>query len=72
MKKHTFEFEHSVAADLVDIEESMRRQAAAMEAIRNQLTQTDVVVERMVKALESLQRAVLERDDAGNSPNAVN
>jgi len=72
MKKHTDEFEHSVAADLVDIEESMRRQATAMEAIRNQLTQTDVVVERMVKALESLQRAVLDRDESGNSTIVVN
>ena len=64
--------ERAIAADLVDIEESMRRQAVAMEAIRNQLTQTDVVVERMVKALESLQRAVLDRDESGNSPIVVN
>jgi hypothetical protein len=72
MKQHAYEFEHSVAADLVDIEESLRLQTVATDSVRQQLSQTDDVVERMVKAFEALQRAVLDRDGSEDSTIAVN
>jgi hypothetical protein len=72
MQQRTTEFEQSVAADLLDIEDGLRKQSTAMDAARAQIAQTDVVVERMVQALEALQRAVLDRDSPGDSAIVVN
>jgi hypothetical protein len=72
IKRHTHEFEHSVAADLVDLEESMQKHNAAMEEARTRIAQTDDVVERVVKALEALQRAVTDRNESGDSAVVVN
>jgi hypothetical protein len=72
MKRHSCEFEQSVAADLVDLEETLRKQTIAIDAARTQISQTDELVERMVKALEALQRAVLDHEPSGGSPIAVN
>ena len=72
MKRHTLEFEQSVAADLVDIEKGMNAQKAAVDAARLSLSQTEQVVESLVKALEALQRAVLDRDESGDSTLVVN
>jgi hypothetical protein len=49
----------------------LRGQVTATEAVRTQIAQTDVVVERMVEALEALQRAVLNRESS-DSTVAVN
>jgi hypothetical protein len=72
MKRRAWEFEHSVAADLVDIEEGLRVQRATVEAVKAQTAQTDDVVERLVKALEALQRAVVDHDEPGDSATVVN
>jgi serine/threonine protein kinase len=72
MKKHTYEFERSVAADLLDVEETLRRHTAAMDATRDQITRTDDVVERLVKVLEALQRAVVDHDESADSATVIN
>jgi serine/threonine protein kinase len=72
MKQHACEFEQSVAADLMDVEESLRKQTAAMDAARTQISQTNDIVERMAKTLEALRRAVLEHDAPGDSSMTVN
>ena len=63
MRRHVSQFEHSVAADLVDIEQSIKVQSAAIESSRTAMSQTDDLVERVVEALESLQTTVLEQDE---------
>jgi hypothetical protein len=63
MKQHAHQFEHSVAADLVDIEQSIKAQATGIESARTAMSQTDDLVERVVEALESLQSAVLDSGD---------
>jgi hypothetical protein len=50
----------------------LRLQTVATDSVRQQLSQTDDVVERMVKAFEALQRAVLDRDGSEDSTIAVN
>ena len=60
LKQHTHQFEHSVAADMADMEQSVKMQSAAMESARTAMSQTDDLVERVVEALESLQTAVLD------------
>ena len=63
MRRHISHFEHNVAADLVDIERSIKAQAAAIESSRTAMSQTDDLVERVVEALESLQTTVLEEGE---------
>lgn len=63
LRNHTAHFERSVAADLVDIEQNMKLNAAAIEAARTAMSQTDDLVERVVEALESLQTAVLDQTE---------
>ncbi len=72
MKKHTFEFERSVAADLLDVEETLRRHTASMDATRDQIARTDDVVERLVKVLEALQRAVVDHEESADSATVIN
>ena len=61
IRRHMAHFEHSVAADLVDIERSIKAQAAAIDSSHTAMSQTDDLVERVVEALESLETTVLEK-----------
>ena len=63
MRRKFSQFEHNIAADLVDIEEGMKTQGAAIESARTAMAQTDDLVERVVEALESLQTTVLNEDE---------
>jgi hypothetical protein len=63
IRRHVSQFEHSVAADLVDIERNIKVHGTAIESSRTAMSQTDDLVERVVEALESLQTTVLEHDD---------
>jgi serine/threonine protein kinase len=62
MKQCANQFERSVAAHLVELEQSIKAQATAIESARTAMSQTDDLVERVVDALESLQNAVLDGD----------
>ena len=68
MQQHANQFERSVAADLLDIEESIKVQATILESARTAMSQTDDLVERVVEALESLQSAVLDSNEAPAEP----
>jgi hypothetical protein len=70
IRSHQDVFEHSVAADLVDIEQSIRVQAAGIESARTAMSQTDDLVERVVEALESLQTTVIDQGDASPARSA--
>jgi hypothetical protein len=73
MRRHSSQFENNIAADLVDIERSMKAQSASIESSRTAMSQTDDLVERVVEALESLQTAVLDQGEGGERPSfAVN
>jgi hypothetical protein len=73
IRRHHSEFEHNIAADLVDLEQSGKAQSVAIESARTAMSQTDDLVERVVEALEALQTAVLEQSEGGGQPNfAVN
>jgi hypothetical protein len=73
IQRHVSGFEHRVAADLVDIERSLKVQSTAIESSRTAMSQTDDLVERVVEALESLQTTVLEQDEGSlRSSFAVN
>ena len=72
MRRHASQFEHNIAADLVDIEQNLKGQSAAIESARTAMSQTDDLVERVVEALESLQAAVLDADESGERSNLVN
>ena len=61
IRRHLAHFEHSVAADLVDIERGIKAQAAAIDSSRTAMSQTDDLVERVVEALESLETRVLDK-----------
>jgi hypothetical protein len=61
IRRHLAHFEHSVAADLVDIERGIKTQAAAIDSSRTAMSQTDDLVERVVEALESLETRVLDK-----------
>jgi hypothetical protein len=61
MRRHASGLEYRVAADLVDIEQSLKVQSAAIESSRTAMSQTDDLVERVVEVLESLQTTVLEQ-----------
>jgi hypothetical protein len=69
IRRHMAHFEHSVAADLVDIERGIKAQAAAIDSSRTAMSQTDDLVERVVEALESLETTVLDKG-AGAKPSA--
>jgi hypothetical protein len=62
MRRKSVQFEHNIAADLVDIENGLKLQSEAIESARTAMSQTDDLVERVVEALESLQASVLEQD----------
>jgi methyl-accepting chemotaxis protein len=73
MRRHASQFEHNIAADLVDIEQSLNEQSASIESTRTATSQTDDLVERVVEALESLQTAIQDADEGGERSNlAVN
>lgn len=61
--KHSDEFAANAAMRLHVLEQTVRAQAAALEAARTALAQTDDLVERVVEALDFLQDAVLERSE---------
>jgi len=60
MKRHSHLFEQNVSSNLVNIDLSVKAQAASIDAARTAMSQTDDLVERVVEALESLQTAVLD------------
>jgi hypothetical protein len=64
MRRHASGLEYRVAADLVDIEQSLKVQSAAIESSRTAMSQTDDLVERVVEVLESLQTTVLEQTES--------
>ena len=70
IRSHQDVFEHSVAADLVDIEQSIKLQASGIESARTAMSQTDDLVERVVEALESLQSTVIDQGDGASSRSA--
>jgi eukaryotic-like serine/threonine-protein kinase len=70
MRAHAHEFEQRVAADLVDIEQNIKVQSAAIESARTAVSQTDDLVERVVEAVESLQSAVLEPGETAGEHSA--
>ncbi len=73
IRRHVSQFEHSVAADLVDIERNIKVHGTAIESSRTAMSQTDDLVERVVEALESLQTTVLDQDEGNvRSSFAVN
>jgi hypothetical protein len=73
MRRHASGLEYRVAADLVDIEQSIKVQSAAIESSRTAMAQTDDLVERVVEVLESLQATVLEQSEGDERSNfAVN
>ena len=73
IRRHMAHFEHSVAADLVDIERGIKAQEAAIDSSRTAMSQTDDLVERVVETLESLETTVLNRGEgAKRSAPAVN
>ena len=73
MLRHGSQFENNMAADLVDLEQSIKAQSASIESARTAMSQTDDLVERVVEALESLQTAILDQTEAGDRFNfAVN
>ena len=73
LRGHTSQFEHNFAADLVDLEQSLKTQSTAIESARTAMSQTDDLVERVVEALESLQMSVMEQGEGGDRSNlAVN
>src|SRR5260370_121285 len=73
IRRHMAHFEHSVAADLVDIARSIKAQATAIDSSRTAMSQTDDLVERVVEALESLETTVLDKGaGAKRSAPAVN
>ncbi len=73
LRRHVAHFEHSVAADLVDIERSIKAQATAIDSSRTAMSQTDDLVERVVEALESLETTVRDKGAGVKRPaSAVN
>jgi hypothetical protein len=73
MRRHASQFEHNIAADLVDIEQNLKGHKASIESARTAMSQTDDLVERVVEALESLQAAMLDPDEDGERSNlAIN
>lgn len=65
MRRFDVQIEQNMAADLVDIEHTLKVQAAAIESARTAMAQTDDLVERVVEALEALQASVLDEGDSG-------
>ena len=63
LRTTTSHFEHNIAADLVDLEQSLKVQSSAIESARTAMSQTDDLVERVVEALESLQMAVMDQGE---------
>ena len=51
MRRQASRLEHSVAADLVDIEQSIKVQSAAILSARTAMSQTEDLVERVADAL---------------------
>jgi hypothetical protein len=72
MRRHASQFEHNIAADLMDIEQNLKGQSASIESARTAMSQTDDLVERVVEALESVQAAMLDPDEGERSDLAVN
>ena len=52
-----------MAQDLVAFEQSLQKQARAVESARTAMAQTDNLVERLMEALEALQATVLQRSE---------
>ena len=73
MRRHSAQFENNIAADLVDLEQSLKAQSGSIESARTAMSQTDDLVERVVEALESLQTAVLDQGEGCDRSNfAIN
>jgi hypothetical protein len=63
MRQYLSRFERDIAADLVDIENSLKVHEAGIESSRIAMTQTDDLVERVVEALETLQSTVMDQGE---------
>jgi hypothetical protein len=61
------EFSENVAVQLHSVEQAVASQAEALEKTRIGVAQTDDLVERVVEALDSLQRIILERSEDKSS-----
>jgi hypothetical protein len=72
MRRHMSQFERNMAADLVDIEQTIKAQAGEIESLRTAMSQTDDLVERVVEALESQPPAVPDAGAGKQSSIAVN
>ena len=74
IRQHLGQFERDIAADLVDMENSLKVHDAAIESSRTAMAQTDDLVERVVEALESLQTAVtvVQGEEAQHASLTVN
>ena len=73
LRGHTSQFERNLAADLVDVEQTLKTQSVAIESARTAMSQTDDLVERVVEALESLQMAVMDQGvGVEHAPGTVN
>jgi hypothetical protein len=73
MRRHNAQFENNIAADMLDLEQNIKAQSTSIESARTAMAQTDDLVERVVEALESLQTAILDQNEAGDRFNfAVN
>ena len=73
IRRHSSQFENNIAADLLDLEQTIKAQGTSIESARTAMSQTDDLVERVVEALESLQTAMLDQAEAGDRSNlAVN
>ena len=65
------QFERSVSADLTSVEQNFTAHSTAIESTRTAMSQTDDLVERVVEALESLQSALLDQNEAPAAKAAV-
>src|ERR1022692_3762796 len=69
IRRHSSQFENNIAADLLDLEQTIKAQGTSIESARTAMSQTDDLVERVVEALESLQTAMLDQAEAGDRSN---
>jgi hypothetical protein len=64
--------EHVMAGVQLSVEEALRAHTAAIHSARLQIAQTEEVLERLVKSMEALQRAMSHKDESGDSAIAGN
>jgi hypothetical protein len=73
IRRHSSQFENNIAADLLDLEQTIKAQGTSIESARTAMSQTEDLVEFVVEALESLQTAMADPDEISRRSNlAVN